>query len=222
MLYGDGLGRICIGCEDFPYRGRIPEGRRVFLDYDSALGRDVEEAVFASCLEIMGSGGIPVVSDKDSGPAFEALKCLWKPIVLFSSLGSGKLERKKRKEAGLVVSSGGAVVYADNQSVSYSRAGVLRCLHIASSFSDCVLFASDSRSRRLGLSHRLICALDEGKDIAVLRSALAVPALRSLASEGCPIACTYSDLLSDPACIAYRDSNGKYGYRGQCFGIIVR
>ena len=63
--------------------------------------------------------------------------------------------------------------------------------------------------------------LDEGKDIAILRSSLKSRAGRLLATEGCPVVDSFSSFASGEKCIVYKVKNGRFSFLGEQYDFLL-
>lgn len=140
--------------------------------------------------------------------------------------GKGKLfsvyphsidSRRRKNLSKALISGGGEIAPFHDEKFSIDSLNMAKC--IGAYLSTYILAGEDSYLYHYTIPY-IDYALDSGKDIAILRSALISPSMRRLAKEGCPIVSSFSTLLQSPDAIGFKSQNGRYSILSENFDII--
>ncbi|MGN1189511.1 MAG: hypothetical protein ACI4SL_03850, partial [Candidatus Ornithospirochaeta sp.] len=113
--------------------------------------------------------------------------------------------------------TGGGVISTVEDDDLFSIEALSSSRSLAESLSRATIMGSENLG---SVPISLSLSLNEGKEVAILESALNGKGMRNLAREGALIIRTFSDFLSSPRYITYPDKKGKYGIMGERFGIL--
>ncbi len=198
------------------YFGRIPSSRCIFIA-SAYRSRIVSKSLYVSAFEaVMNGYDVLFMPFSENADAIES-GVMDAGGHLNYILPSG-FSRTGRIILHKAMVTAGSAITAEEDGTIACRESANRARSLGSALSDCVIVADD-RIRRNGIGY-IDEALDMGKDIAILKDALASGILREYAKAGAPVIGSFSDLLSLPRCILYPESDGRYGFRGDKFDMI--
>lgn len=192
--------------------------KRVFISSSFNVSDDVLDSCYSSAFEAARSGyNIIAIPFSKCADAIEAGAIDGKSSI--SYVFPCGLKRVKRQYINKTLITSGTAISAEEDDEAISYVNVLKAKSIAAYFSDIVISGDISAKTKRDALH-LVSALDEGRDVAILRSALSSKILRELVAEGAPVINTFSDFLIEPKCYLYPRRDGFYGFGERKFGII--
>ncbi len=201
------------------YLGNLFTSRkRVFISTPHKASKAIIEKCYVSAFEAALSGyNVIFIPFSPSSDAIE--KGILDGKGSISYIFPCGFERVRRKYLhNLVITSGvGISIEAGDVNVSYKS--VLRAKAAAAYFSD-VVMAADENIKSYSDAEYLKLALDMGRDVAIMKSALSSPILQDYAKSGAPVIDSFSDFLISPKHYLYRRDDGIYGYDKRKFGIL--
>ncbi len=199
------------------YIGSLPSGKTVFFYYGKCEDGRVLESVYISALEAIENGYNVLYM-----PELYLSRAVEKAFIdiphgsMFSFVPRGLENVRRSTLSRALVTDGGTIsIVEDDATFSYEALDGAR--YIASSFADGIVLCSHSGRN---LPSFLTGALDEGKSVCVLRSALTSPALRELVRDGAEVVDSFSSFLVSPRTVVYPSEGGKYGIERHRFNIM--
>ena len=197
-----GASYCMIGNSPVIFHGRLPSaGKSVLLASFSCMSRSIASSFFVSAFEAALSR-IDVITKAD-GDGMSSVLC-------GTECGGGMRfpERMAR-----ILRTGGSVA-------ALSPYGERRrdCLMLAQHLASSALFAAGNEVS--DSQHPIFSMLDDGKEIALLRSALEHPLSRRLAASGCPVTDSFSSFVPFPSHIVYPCAAGRFFFLGTRYGFM--
>lgn len=200
----------------FLYEGNLPLRDTVLLSSFALSSRESSKELYISALEAALMNLEVVVYGERKG-----LSAVLKGVedgkgrvhAVFSS-GLSYVKEKDMETVRRVLLTGGSII--SSSALSSSRQEARWLLPSLSSVSVSVV-----GGMAISSSHPLIAMLDEGKDIAILRSSLKSRAGRLLATEGCPVVDSFSSFASGEKCIVYKVKNGRFSFLGEQYDFLL-
>lgn len=205
------------GGVEIRYVGTFPIERTIFLSGGKNMSKDGIINIFRSSLEAAYNGwNVSYIPGLSYSEAVERGVYLCDKGSLSAYLPRGIKSASKALISRCLVTGGGVVsTVDDNESFSIEALSSARSL--AQSMAEATLVAGEGLSM-IPLS--LTSALDDGRSVAVMESAMNGKGMRNLIRDGAPIIRTFSDFLSSPRYISYADKKGKYGIMGERFSLM--
>ncbi len=193
--------------------------KRVFISAPYNASKSIIEKCYASAFEAALSGyNVIFIPFSPSSDAIEkGIVDGRGSISYIFPCGFDKV-RKKYLHNLIITSGVGISVEEDGENVSYKS--VIRAKSVAAYFSD-VIIAADENMKSSNEAEYLKLALDMGRDVAILKSALSSALLQDYAKSGAPIIDSFSDFLIEPKHYLYRRDDGIYSYDKRKFGILT-
>lgn len=205
--------------ERISYLGNLFTTRkRVFISTPYKASKAIIEKCYVSAFEASLSGyNVLFIPFSPSSDAIEKGIVDGKGAISYIfPCGFNSVRRKYLHN--LVITSGvGISVENDDENVSYKS--VMRAKSVAAYFSDVVICADENIKINKDAEH-IKAALDMGRDVAVLKSALSSSILQDYAKSGAPVIDSFSDLLISPKYYLYRRDDGVYSYDKRKFDIL--
>ncbi len=198
------------------YYGELPKDRCVYISSSSSMDSETEKYLYASSLEaaLMGYEVIYIPTLKKDDPIKNGVfdgKGTLHAIIPFG------LYRSNKRDISQIIIHGGSVI-SESLEDSFSLERLERAKLIASAFADSIVVGERLWLKRIG--EYIEQSLDNGKDVAVLKSVLGSHYLNDLVLNGAPAITTFSDFIINPPLFIYPHENGRYSQKGFCFDII--
>ena len=180
-------------------------GRRGIVSfYRSALEASAE------AMDVFYVPGIPSSEAVEKGTyeKYDGALFAFLPMGL-KSVSSGLLSR--------CIITGGGVISPVSDDALFSLEALQAAMSVAAMMAQGTIVGREDMSFLPQFVH---AALDSGRDVAVLESALGGRAARNLVREGAERIDTLSSFLASPSFISYPDKKGKYGIMGERFSLL--
>ncbi len=133
-------------------------------------------------------------------------------VHLVSSQGMTKLRKHQEWTMRRILLTGGSVISSTAERTSRREARyLLSCLSSAA--------LATVGGYSVSSSHPLVQLLDDGKDVAMLRSSLSSKAGRFFALEGCPVVSSFS-MYFESSCIVYQSENGRFNFMNERYDAV--
>ena len=205
-----GTGSAIANGLPFLYKGMLPESEALLLASFSAFSTEAERELYISAFEA-SLNGFEIIAFGERNGVYAVVKgvedgggrmslIVSEGLSWFSSRNTSLLRR--------VLLTGGAVI-APN-AISKNREAARYLSYILSHAALAVLGGNG-----LSEKHPVRMLLDEGKEIALLRSSLQSRAGRLLVSEGCPLADSFASWYGLTRYYVYRTQYGRYDFKGE-------
>lgn len=188
--------------------GTVPGDNTVFFHFTGGGTERDAEAVYISAVEALLNGyDVAYIPHMFLSSAVEKAVTDTTSGSLYSFLPKGLGSVSHATLSRSLVTGGGALSIVEDDAF-YSFEALLGVTYLAASMSKASVLCS-FRGKRL--PSFVDSALNEGKSVAVLRTALLSYPLRNLVKEGAESIDTFSSFLSSPSAIAYPKEGGSYG-----------
>lgn len=199
------------------YIGALPGEKTVFLSGGKSMGRDGIVSMYRSSLEAAANEwSVSYIPGLKYSEAVERGLYERDKGSLFAFVPMGIKCASLSLISRCLVTGGGVISTVSDDSI-FSLEALSSCRSLAHSLSRATIIGNENLSY---IPYSILSALDEGRDVGVLESALNGRGIRNLVREGCPIVKSFSDFLRDPRYISFPSSKGKYGIMGEKFGIM--
>ena len=211
-----GASYCMIGNSPVIFHGRLPSaGKSVLLASFSCMSRSIATSFFVSAFEAALSR-IDVITKADGDGMSSVLcgtECGCGRLHVIATSGLADFRRRFPERMARILRTGGSVA-------ALSPYGERRrdCLMLAQHLASSALFAAGNEVS--DSQHPIFSMLDDGKEIALLRSALEHPLSRRLASSGCPVTDSFSSFVSFPSHIVYPCEAGRFFFLGTRYGFM--
>ena len=199
------------------YIGSLPEKDTVFLSGGKGMGKEGIVSMYRSSLEAAANNW-----NVSYLPGLEYSEAVEKGIfekdrgALYAFIPMGLNCASLGLISRCLITGGGVISpVADDSLFSLSALSASRSL--AQSLSRATILGGENLSY---IPFSVVSALDEGREVAVLESALNGKGMRNLIRDGALIVQSFSGFLSDPRYISFPDKKGKYGILGENFGLL--
>ncbi len=213
-ILGYGAKRSSLGSFSFDYFGSLPENAIFFC---CKLKSDLHllDSLYLSALEAALNGfDVLYVSGNKASKAIESgVRDGLGRLFALIPFDIGRLYMNVAST--ILKSNGGLIVPTYHDDMNPNDAINLIGVQIARA-----IILANSGSQSIKYLPHIKYALDNSKDIAVLKDGLDSNALKSLVLDGCPLINSFSDFLSFPKAIGYRSDKGIYGKGSARFDII--
>ena len=199
------------------YIGALPDENTVFLSGGKSMGREGIVAMYRSSLEAAANEwSVSYITGLQYSEAVERGLYERDKGALFAFVPMGIKCASLSLISRCLVTGGGVISTVNDDSV-FSLEALSSCRSLAHSLSRATIIGNENLS---SIPYSIMSALDEGRDVGVLESALNGKGVRNLVREGAPIVRSFSDFLYTPRYISFPYSKGKYGIMGERFGLL--
>lgn len=199
------------------YIGELPKKRSVFFSFSKGATEEQRISVYISAIEAFLNGyDVIYIPERSLSECVEkaARDSLKGSIYAFFPKGLDNISPTRLRPP--LISGGGVLSILENDAF-FSFEALKGTMYTASSMSAAtVLFSYKGRY----CPHFIDDALFEGKDIAVIRSALEDRVLRELVRDGAEMIDSFSSFLINKKAFLFPRENGPYGIDGHHFDII--
>ena len=200
------------------FYGDLPRRKSVYIATSSQSSPETIKGLYSSVVEASQMGwDILYIPGGDCGKAVEE-GCFDGEGRLHAVLPFGLLNYSRRSIRNALVYSGSVISPYDGLR-NFTLEGLDKARIIASSLAD-IIFIGQENILSSKVGWYIEDSLDEGKDIALLKSCMGTRYINDLVKEGCPAVSSFSDIFSSPTCFLYPSSKGRYGHNGFTFDII--
>lgn len=205
-----------IGFSKIYFYGDLPKRKCIYISSSSKSGKENRKYLYSSALE---------AAMMDIDVAFIPSGGISDPIENGVLDGEGRyhiilpkgLLRAHRKTISRAILFGGSVISGTLEK-DFSIENLVLAKYIASTIADSLVIGERVSDSQYG--YYILNMIDDGKDVAVLKSSLGSKFLNSLVTEGCPAINSFSDFMINPSCFVYPSDKGRYSQDGFCFDII--
>lgn len=199
------------------YIGELPDDKTIFLSGGKTMGREGVISMYRSSLEAALEGwNVSYIPGLKYSEAVERGVYDTVKGALFAFIPMGIKCASHSLISRCLVTGGGVISTVEDDDL-FSIEALSSSRSLAESLSRATIMGSENLG---SVPISLSLSLNEGKEVAILESALNGKGMRNLAREGALIIRTFSDFLSSPRYITYPDKKGKYGIMGERFGIL--
>lgn len=199
------------------FHGKYPLKRNVFISSSKSISPIMRDSLYLAALESVKNGFdiVAIISHQRDDPIFKAVEDSDGVIHAVLPFGFDRISKKLLSK--IIINGGSVISLCENGPFSIDLLN--RSKLIAASIADIILIGEDKIYKQT-MDGYINYSIDEGKTVAILKSALASRDLRSLVYEGCPSVYSMTELLEFPKAIAYPSCKGRYGQGGVCFDIM--
>ena len=218
------MKKYFIDCKSVDYNGlsvrvcgAFPSSRTIFFSSGKKTGKKGILSLYRSALEAVANGwNVAYIPGFPSSAAIEmgVYEKEGGSLFAFIPMGMGSVSRSLLSRC---LVTGGGVISVVEDEATFSMEALNGACSVAATVSDATLVATENL--RITPNY-LVSALDEGRCVGVLESALNGKSARNLVRDGALTVSTLSGLLLSPRYITYPDKNGKYAIMGERFTLM--
>ena len=197
--------------------GKLPTEDTIFLSGGKNMGKNGMVSMYRSSIEAAANGwNVAYIPGLSYSEAVERGVYEREKGALFAYIPMGLKCASKALISRCLVTGGGVISTVSDDS-PFSLEALSSSRSLAQSLSRATIMGGENLST---IPVSLVTALSEGKEVAVLESAMNGKGMRNLIRDGAPIIRTFSDFLSFPRYISYPDKRGRYGIMGERFSLM--
>ncbi len=203
----NGVSFAVIGGVPVLYMGNLPEQSLVMISSFGTSTLAGAKELYVSTLEA-AIDRVEIITYGDNSCPSSILQGIddgGGRLHFVSAAGIRRILERSIGKVRKILLSGGSII--SSSAIGYDRT---KAEYLVSFLSSSVL--SYVGARHLHVSNPLFRALDEGKDVSILRSSLQSRAGRRLASEGCPVSSSFSSFSEFSGNVVYHSEEGRYSF----------